>query len=321
MRFVRHAAAVWLGGMLCVCLAAGQDGVPLPPLNLQPDTGPNLLGNPSFEDADAGGWRFSDWPPRPDTGDRLIADSIRYTDEQAQDGRQCLVYDLTTVGEERILIVQQKLTGEQLAPWDGQRMRLSAWILLASGPTAQEVMMTMRQWGESGPPIAAHSLRMTADVNEWSRWSTEFVFRMGETRRGDVNIAVRQPPDLTDSPVVYLDNVSLEVLLPPPLDARVLSGDTLMTPLDSLPVEVTVSEEAWDDGLRALRWDITTLDGLTSFAGDDLALDARTGVVVVPVPSLSEGRYAVRLALGRVAGERTYELLLPFRRAEGPFAR
>ena len=321
MRLVRRAAALCLGGLLCVCLAVAQGGAPLPPLNLQPDTGPNLLSNASFEDADAGGWRFSDWPPRPDTSDRLIADSIRYTDEQAQDGRQCLVYDLTTVGEERILIAQQALTGEQLAPWDGQRMRLGAWILLASGPTAQDVMMTMRQWGESGPPLDAHSLRMTADVNEWSRWSTEFVFRMGETRRGDVNISVRQSPDLTNSPVVYLDNVSLEVLLPPPLDARVLSGETLLTPDDSLPVEVAVSEEAWDDGLRALRWDITTPDGLTGLAGDDVTLDARDGVVVVPVPSLSEGRYALRLALGRAPGERTHEVLLPFRRAEGPFAR
>ncbi len=321
MRLVRYAAVLWLAGALCLCPSAAQDGAPLPPLNLQPDTGPNLLSNASFEDADAGGWRFSDWPPRPDTSDRLIADSIRYIDEQAQDGRQCLVYDLTTVGEERILIAQQRLTGEQLAPWDGRRMRLSAWILLASGPTAQGATMTMRQWGESGPPLDAHSLRMTADVNEWSHWSTEFVFRMGETRRGDVNISVRQPPDLADSPVVYLDNVALEVLLAPPLDARVLSGETLMSPDASLPVEVTVSEEAWADGLRALRWDITPPDGLTGLAGDDVTLEARTGVVVVPVPSLSEGRYALRLALGRAPGERAHEVLLPFRRAEGPFAR
>lgn len=181
--------------------------------------------------------------------------------------------------------------------------------------------MTMRQWGEDGPPLAAHSLRMTADVNEWSRWSTEFVLRMGETRRGDVNISVRQPPDLADSPVVYLDNVSLEVLPAPPLDARALSGETLMAPDDALPIEVAVSAEAWEDGLRALRWDITTPDGLTGLGGDGVTLDARTGVVVVPVPSLSEGRYALRLALGRAPGERTHEALLPFRRAEGPFAR
>jgi len=321
MRLVRYAAALCLAGTLVLSPSAAQDGAPLPPLSLQPDAGPNLLSNASFEDAEAGGWRFSDWPPRPDTSDRLIADSIRYTDEQAQDGRQCLVYDLTTVGEERILIAGQALSGEQLAPWDGQRMRLSAWILLASGPIAQDATMTMRQWGESGPPLDAHSLRMTADVNEWSHWSTEFVFRMGATRRGDVNISVRQPPDLADSPVMYLDNVALEVLLPPPLAARLLSGETLMSPDESLPVEVTVSEEAWEDGLRALRWDISPPDGLTGLAGDDVTLDAPAGVVIVPVPSLSEGRYALRLALGRAPGERTHEVLLPFRRAEGPFAR
>ncbi|MGD9497324.1 MAG: hypothetical protein AB7Y46_13580 [Armatimonadota bacterium] len=132
---------------------------------------------------------------------------------------------------------------------------------------------------------------------------------------------MRQPPDLSNRPVVYLDSVALEVLLPPPLDARLLSGATLMTPDDSLPVEVAVSQEAWKDGLRALRWDITAPDGLTSFAGEDVALNARTGVVVVPVPSLSEGRYALRLALGRASGERTHEVLLPLLRAEGPFAR
>lgn len=306
---------------LCACLVEAEAKRPLPPLVLQPPPALNLLSDPGFEHPDSGAWRFSDWPPRPETGDRLIADSIHYTTEQAVEGESCLVFDLTTVGAERILIATQKISAEDLAPWDGRRMRLAASVLLGSGPVAQEVIMTMRQWGPEGPPIDYHTLRMAADVNEWSHWSTEFVFHMGETKRADVCINVRQPPDLTNRPVLYLDNVRLEVLQQPPLDARLMSGHTLMTPDDSLAIAVTVSEEAWGKGMHALRWDITTPDGLTAFAGGDVALDERDCVLEVPVPNLSEGRFAVRLALGREVGERTHELLLPFRRAEGPFAR
>ncbi|MGD9497325.1 MAG: hypothetical protein AB7Y46_13585 [Armatimonadota bacterium] len=174
-----HRAALLAMAFVGLAPLRAQELTPLPAPHLTSPATLNLLRDSSFEKPDASAWPFSDWPPRPDTSDRLIADSIRYTAEQAQDGQQCLVFDLTTVGEERILIAGQALSGEQLAPWDGRRMRLGAWTLLARGPIAQEVMMSMRQWGESGPPLDAHSLRMTADANEWSRWSTEFVFRMG----------------------------------------------------------------------------------------------------------------------------------------------
>ncbi len=308
---------------LALAPAAGnaQQGAPLPPLTVQRAPAVNLLDDSGFEDADAGVWAFSDWPPRPESGARLIADSVRYTTDQAREGRRALVFDLTTVGADRILIAQQRIAREALAPHDGKAMRLSASVLLASGPAAQRVQMTMRQWGESGPPIDHHSMRMTADVNEWSSWSSEFIFRLGDTRKADVNITVGQSPDLTNSPVVFLDDVRLEVLGEPALAAHLACGSTLMTPDTTLPVEVSVSQAAWERGMRILRWNVTSPDGLRSHAEADMDLEDRAAVVNVTVPDLTEGLYALRLALGQEAGERKVEVLLPFRRAEGPFAR
>ncbi len=320
MRELHLAVAVALVATLCATAARAQDATVLPELHSVESAALNLLVDPGFEDPESGAWRFTDWPPRPETGDRLIADSVLYTAEQAWEGEHAIVFDLTTIGADRTLIAQQRIDPELLAPHDGQRMRLAASILLAGGPTAQRVMMTIRQWGESGPPIDHHSMRMTADVNDWTHWIIEFTFRMGETRRADVNVTIGQSPDLTNSPVVFVDDVRLEVLQEPTLDATLLSGSTFMTPDDGLPVEVTVSAQAWRDGLRALRWDLTTPDGLTGFTGNAVEPSGRTFVLEVPVHQLSEGRYAVRLALGHEPGERLHEVLLPFRRAEGPFA-
>lgn len=301
--------------------AGAQEGAMLPPLTPVPSAATNLLQDGSFEDPDSGAWRLSDWPPRPETADRLIADSIRFTDEQAADGRRCLVFDLTTVGEERTLIATQRFGAELLAPWDGATMRLSGAVLLGRGANAQMATLTLRLWGESGPPLDAKVVRMTADVNEWSRWETQFVLHLGDTRRGDVNIAVSQPPDLTLSPILYLDDVRLEALAAPLLAADLPHGRALLTPDSELAVEVAVSAEAWQQGLRHLRWDVTSADGLTSYAGGELAPASASATLAVPVPEIPEGRYALRLALGAAPGERAAELLLPFIRAEGPFAR
>jgi hypothetical protein len=130
-----------------------------------------------------------------------------------------------------------------------------------------------------------------------------------------------QVPDLNDSPIVYVDAVKLEVLAEPRLRARLLSGRTLFVPDDVLPIKIEVGEAAWNDGLRSLRWNITSPDGLIGHAEGDLALAGASSVVEVTVPEIPEGRYAVRLALGAEPGERATEVLLPFHRAEGPFAR
>ena len=312
-----------LGTLLIAALAgastASAQGT-LPPVTASPPASVNLLENPGFEDAEAGVWQFSDWPPREDTGARLIADSVRFTDDRAFEGQHCIVFDLTTVGADRTLIAQQKVPAEMLAEYDGRRMRLSAKVLLGTGPTAQRVGMTMRQWGEEG--LLDHQpVHMTADVNEWAEGSRDFVLRMGNTTRADVNVTVGQSPDLSNSPVVYLDDVRLEVLAEPALAATLPWGGALMTPDETLPVAVRISEEAWEAGRRALRWDITSPDGLTSLAHDELVADSRSPVLSVPVPDLEEGGYALRLALGEEPGERRREVLLPFVRAEGPLAR
>ncbi|MGC9316518.1 MAG: hypothetical protein ACP5KN_00610 [Armatimonadota bacterium] len=314
--------AVILGILLCLpAWSPAQQAGELPPLNPAERQTTNLLEDSSFEDPEAGVWRFSDWPPRPDTGARLIADSIRFTTEQARSGERSLILDLTTVGADRTLIADQRLTGESLAPHDGRRMRLSASVLLASGPAAQRVMLTMRQWGDSGPPIDHQAVRMTADVNEWSTYSREFAFRMGETRRGDVNVTVGQSPDLGNRPVVYVDDVRLEVLAEPALAGALPTGSVLMTPDRILPVEIAVSAQAWEAGLRGLRWDLCSPDGLRTRFHDETMLRSRTSILDVPVADIPEGRYALRLALGAEPGERQAEVLLLFRRAEGPFAR
>ncbi|MEA3403859.1 MAG: hypothetical protein U9R79_21670 [Armatimonadota bacterium] len=318
---MRGRAAI-LGMLLCLpARSPAQQGGELPPLNPAEQQTIDLLEDSSFEEPEAGVWRFSDWPPRPETGARLIADSVRFTTEQSHYGERSLIFDLTTVGADRTLIADQRLAGEALAPHEGRRMRLSASVLLASGPTPQRVMLTMRQWGEGGPPIDHEAVRMTADVNEWSTWSREFTFRMGETRRGDVNVTVGQSPDLENRPVVYVDDVRLEVLAEPPLAGTLLTGQVLMTPEGTVPVEVVVSAQAWEAGLRGLGWDLCSPNGLRTHAHGEMMLPSRSSILNVPVADIPEGRHALRLALGAEPGERQVEVLLPFRRAEGPFAR
>lgn len=314
----RLLGEIVLAVLVSFSFASAQDAT-LPPLTPTAPAALNLLDNPGFESADAGAWQFTDWPPREETGARLIADSIRITDEQGAEGRQCLVFDLTTVGADRTLIAQQRFSAEQLAPYDGETMRLSAKVLLGSGPTVQMVGMTMRQWGDEGL-LDHQSLRLTADVNQWAEAGREFVFHMGATKRADVNVTVGQSPDLSDSPVVYLDDVRFEVLAEPALAASLPWGDAVMAPDSTLPVAVRISQEAWEAGNRALRWDITTPDGLTSLADGELAAESRDPVLSVPVQDIAEGRYALRLALGSEPGERRREVLLSFIRAEGPLA-
>jgi hypothetical protein len=291
----------------------------LPPFTPQPPATTNLLTNSGFEAGDVAPWQLSDWPPREETGARLIADSIRVTDQRAHGGEQSLVLDLTTVGADRTLIAQHRLPAEALAPHDGATMRLTAAVLLGEGPTVQPVRMTLRQWGEDG--LLDHQLlRLAADVNEWAEGSREFIFRMGQTTRADVNVTVGQNPDLEHSPVVYLDDVRLEVLGEPALAAELPWGTVLSAPDAVLPVAVRISRRAWEQGRRGLRWDITGPRGVQSLAHGELAAPSRSPVLSVSVPDLSEGRYALRLALGRSPGEREHEVLLPFVRAEGPLA-
>lgn len=306
-------------GFASGCLA--QDGAALPPLNLQEAANVEILGNGGFEDAEASPWRFSDWPPRPETGAKLIADSIYYTQDVAHSGEWSLCLDLTTVGTDRILLAQQRFGRDKLAAYDGRAARLSAWILLGCGPAGYQGGFSMRHWGPPGaPPIDSRSLRMAGSVDEWAYHELDFTLRLGETTRGDITISASQVPDLRDSPVVYVDDVKLEILGEPDLRARLRCGAAMFAPDAILPVRVDVSGEAWEAGMRSLHWDITSPDGLTGFAEGDLTLTSSTTVVELTVPELPEGRYAARLALGAARGERVAEVLLPFRKVAGPFA-
>ena len=162
---------------------------------------------------------------------------------------------------------------------------------------------------------------MPAVRAEWVEHTTEFTLRLGQTTRGDITIGLRQAADPGKSPIVYVDDVRLDVIMAPPLNARLLRGTVVMTPEKVLATKVDLSEEAWAEGLRHIRWDITSMDGLTSFAEGDVVVSGRSSVVEMPIPKLPDGEYGVRLAAGKEAGERNMELLLPCRIAEGPFAR
>ena len=143
----------------------------------------------------------------------------------------------------------------------------------------------------------------------------------GETTRGDLTVGMRQAADPTKSPVVYVDDVRLDVVPDPPLSALLLRGEVLMAPDRVLAAKVGLSDEALKEGHRHLRWNIASADGRTSYAEGDVAVDGRSSVVEMPVPELPEGEYGVRLAAGTKVGERSTELLLPCRIAEGPFVR
>ena len=322
---------MYRAGVLWAAVAAGvmghqargpAQGAELPPLEAQPTENVSLIVNGRFEDPESKAWRLSDWPPRPETGANLIADSVVYSQDQVRSGEWALRIDLTTVEEDRNLLAQQTFSSEALAPHDGRRVRMSAWVWLESGPPGYQGTLSIRQWGPPGAaPIGHASLRMPAVQAEWVEASTEFTLRVGETTRGDITVGARQVADIATAPVLYVDDVKLEVIQEPPLAARALTGETLMKPDSVLPLKVELSDEAWEDGLRHLRWNVTSPDGLRAFGEGDLELTARVAVIEPTIPDLPDGPYAVRLAIADSPGRRRYETLVHFRRAEGPFAR
>lgn len=293
----------------------------LPPLRPQTVANPQLLTNPSFEEADKG-WGFSDWPPREKTSDRLIARSIFYSQDVVRTGRQALCFDLSTVGPERLLAIHQNVSRAQLEPYEGRAMRLSAWLWIAKGPAYYGADSNLRLWGDENTPIvAAPGFNLGGSQGEWQRGSVEFTLKLGSTRKADVNVYLPNVPEVAKAPLVFVDDVSLEVLADLPLKAELLCGVVVSEPDDRLPLRVTVSPEAWAQGLRGLRWDVTSPDGLRSYVSGASALTERLSLVEAKLPRLAEGQFAVRLALGKATADRTYEVLLPFRRAAGPFAR
>lgn len=307
-------------------LAAAGKGAPqpagteLPPLRGAAQGNVPLIVNGDMENRD--GWRFSDWPPRPGSGAKLIAESIQYSEDQAHSGKHSVRIDLTTVEEDRFLLAQQAFSREALAPHDGRRVRMSAWIWLESGPPGSQGTLSYRLWGPPGaPPIGHGSIAVPAVQAEWVEYATEFTLHLGETARGDVTIGMRQAADPAKSPIVYVDDIRLDVILPPPLNARLLRGMSIMTPAEAVAVKVDLSDETYAEGQRFVRWDLTTADGLTSFAEGDVIVDKPSSVVEIPLPAVPDGEYGVRLAAGRNVGERSIELLLPCRIAEGPHAR
>ena len=312
---------IWMSATLLASLASAQVAS-LPPPNVQQTEHVQLLKDSSFEEPEAGAWRFSDWPPRPDTGARLIANSVYVSDSVVHDGERAACFDLTTVGQDRILLAQQRFGVDRLAPHDGRRVRLSAWIWVAQGPSGCQGRLTLRQWGKPGtPPLSHATVSLPGVRGEWSHGSTEFVLRVGETTRGDVGVGLRQVPDLTQSPVVYIDDISLEVLASPAFEANLLCGKTLYAPDKAVPVRLSVSSNAWSDGLRFLQWDLTATDGRTSHAHGTQELSNAQATIEIDIDALPPGMWAARLALGRAPRERTHERLLPFQKVDGPFAR
>jgi len=294
----------------------------LPPLRTAGAEPVALIRDGGFEDPEAKAWNFSDWPPRPETGVRLIADSITYSQDVVFVGEYAICFDFRTIGADRALLVQQGLPLARLAPYDGRRLRMSARMWVAQGPPGCQGHLTMRQWPERGrPPIAATSCAFSGGRGEWTQTVHEFTLRLGPTTRGDFTVGFRQVPDLAQAPVIYVDDVHLEVLPAPRLSATLLGGVNVAAPDTLLPLRVTVADAVWAAASRHLRWDITSRDGLTGYARGNTVLAAPAGILEVEVPELPFGRYAIRLALGRERDAREAELLVPFRWVSGPFRR
>ncbi len=309
--------------LVALCLAPYACAAPtlLPPLQPQSAGNVEILRNSGFEDGDKD-WILWDWPPREKTDDRPIARSIFYSHDVVHTGRQALCFDLSTIGPERQLGIRQIISRAQLQPYEGRSMRLSAWLWVARGPAYYAADSNLRLWGdESTPLVAAPGFRLGGSPGQWQRGAVEFTLRLGSTRKADANVYLPNVPEVAKAPLVFVDDVSLEVFADLPLGSELLSGLVVGEPDDRLPVRVTVAPGTWERGLRGLRWDVTSKDGLRSYASGTSALTDRVSVIEAKLPPLAEGEFAVRLALGRTAADRTYEVLLPFRRTAGPFAR
>jgi len=293
----------------------------LPPLRALEEANIILNNDPGFESREQKAWRFSDWPPREKTIDRLIGRSVFYSKEEVHHGDSAVCFDLGTVGPDRYLAATQGFDAERIKPHDGRKLRLSAWVYLARGPDVYTASLGIRQWGKPGkPPVSATSIRMQAMKGKWSYYERTFTLRLGETRRGDFKVSFKTPPAGQDAPVCYVDDCKLEVLSDPALDITVLAGATIAGPDRLLPFRVKVDAAEWKQGLRHLRWDVTSEDGRRSLAQSTVELSTAQSIVEATLPRLPYGRYGLRVSVGSQPNERTYEVLNQFRYARGPFA-
>lgn len=248
---------------------------------------------------------------------------MKYSSDIVHSGKRSLRIDLRKVRPDRSLLVHQRFGRELLEPYDGRRVRLSAWMWIAAGPQVFQGTMNMRQWADPGTPPFGNGIgatRIGGSRGEWLYAENEFLLALGPTRRADVTVGFRAPPATTSAPVCYLDDFRLEVLPRRPLTAERLRGRVLFAPAKGLPVCVRVSDDAWQKGRRYLRWDITTADGLHSLRSREVELRSPVSIVEPEWAKLVADEYAVRLALGARSGERLAETLIPFRWAEGPYA-
>jgi len=294
----------------------------LPPMRAQAADAIDLVQNGGMEDADSKGWRFVDWPPRPETSDRLIAKSIFYSQDIVHSGVTSLCFDHATVGPDRILGLRQFIATDTLAPPDGQRIRISAWIWVASGPPFYEGGVTTRQWGgEQSALLDAKSFSLGGNKGEWHYASTEFTLNLGETRYADLSVNFPATPNQNESPICYVDDIKMEVLREPALSVAPLFGQTVLSPEGELPVVACIREVEFVAGLNKVRWNITDPTGEKAYSEGDAMLPSEKSVLEVPLRELPTGSYGLRIALGKSKGERIHEVLLPFRKADGPFTR
>ncbi|MDP6504928.1 MAG: hypothetical protein QF886_15015 [Planctomycetota bacterium] len=292
----------------------------LPPLKPQASRNILLNRNPGFDEADSSAWRFSDWPPRKETSDRLIARSIFYDEIEKRSGKTSICFDVGTVGPDRFLGVRQMLDVKKLRQHNGKRIRLSCWILLASGSDVHTAHTGIRLWGKSGqPPLSATSIRMQATRGKWNYFERTFTLHLGKTGRADLKVGLRTVPAGQKAPVCFADDCRLEALTAPALSATLLSGKIAMSSDRYLSARIEVGDSEWKAGIRRLRWDVTSPDGLQSFAQGSLDLLKPASIVEPALPNLAFGAYGLRFALESKQGERLHEALKEFRYAKGPF--
>ena len=236
--------------------------------------GPNLVENPSFEDAPQ-----VDGSPRGryhlgyPTAIGKPAGAMQVTDEVAHSGRYSLKWDLSKVAsvgatrrEPRWLTVNVTLPGDTVTRLRGQRVRIGYWMRLGAGTTIPGLQL--RQNLKDGPGERFSYSGGVADPSVWNHFETEGRLSP-DLESMDIHTWCAIPEtELARNSYFYMDDVSLEMIEEPPL--------VVSTPLDEYYVGETIP---WTANAAATEGTVT----VTLLAGErriaEQTLPATTGTL------------------------------------------
>jgi hypothetical protein len=211
-------------------------------------TGPNLVRNPSFEDAPETGGLPGGLPG----GDYVVTDpyttpegkpagALAVTDEIAHSGRQALKWDLSkaagegvTSGRYRYLVVNVRIPPEVANSLRGKRVKVGYWFRLGGGAVVPG--MWLRQMAKNENPATFEYHGGGDDAAVWSCFQAEGRMRTDYDAL-DIHTFCRVPEDpaLAKQAFFYTDDVFLQAIEEPPL--------TISTPLDEYYVGEAI---AWN---------------------------------------------------------------------------